>query len=105
MRVETGTELSPVAHAEFQAALYSARKYLEMRHGGSERLTITGALSCAGCGQVFAAHEDGSVPATELSARLLGHACNGGSQAAGPAAAIVPSRRSGESQDPAPQSG
>ncbi len=75
-RVELGVELSPVAHAEFQAALFSARKYMEMRHGGSERLVVTGALSCAGCGKVFAAPENGNVQATELSGRLLGHVCS-----------------------------
>lgn len=74
-RVELGTELSPVAHAEFQAALFSARKYMEMRHGGYERLVLTGEVSCANCGYVFAAKEDENVPATELSSRLLGHVC------------------------------
>ena len=34
-RMELGVELSPVAHAELQAALFSARKYLELRHAGS----------------------------------------------------------------------
>jgi hypothetical protein len=74
-RVELGVELSPVVHAEFQAALFSARKYLEMRHGGSERVVVTGDLSCAACGQVLAAPDNGQLTATEVSARLLGHVC------------------------------
>jgi hypothetical protein len=74
-RVELGIELSPVARAEFQAALFGARKYLEMRHGVSERVTAAGPLSCAGCGRVFATPEDDELQATELSARLLGHVC------------------------------
>jgi hypothetical protein len=76
-RVELGTELSPMAHAEFQAALFSAQKYLEMRYSGSERLVLTGEVSCAKCGYVFAAKEDENVPATELSSRLLAHICSG----------------------------
>ena len=75
-RVELGVELSPVAHAEFQAALFSARKYLEMRHGGSERVVSTGSLSCSKCGQVLAAPEEADLLATELSGRLLGHVCD-----------------------------
>ncbi len=74
-RVELGVELSPVAQAEFQAALFSARKYMELRHGGSERVEAAGPLSCAGCGQVFASSDSQAMPATELSARLLGHVC------------------------------
>ena len=74
-RVELGVELSAVAKAEFQAALFGARKYLEMRHGGSERVVAAGPLSCAGCGRVFATPEDDALPATELSGRLLGHVC------------------------------
>jgi hypothetical protein len=74
-RVELGVELSPVAQAEFQAALFSARKYMEMRHGGSERIVAAGPLSCAGCGHVFASPDSQALPATELSARLLGHVC------------------------------
>lgn len=81
-RVELGTELSAVAHAEFQAALFSARKYMEMRHAGYERLVLTGELSCARCGYVFAAKEDENVPATELSSRLLGHVCSDALQGA-----------------------
>jgi hypothetical protein len=83
-RVELGTELSPVAHAEFQAALFSARKYMEMRHGGYERLVLTGEVSCAKCGHVFAAKEDENVPATELSSRLLAHVCSAALQLSGP---------------------
>jgi hypothetical protein len=74
-RVELGVELSPVAQAEFQAALYSARKYMDLRHGGSERVVAAGALSCASCGHVFAGPDDQGLPATELTARLLGHVC------------------------------
>jgi hypothetical protein len=81
-RVELGTELSPVAHAEFQAALFSARKYMEMRHGGYERLVLTGEVTCARCGHVFAAKEDENVPATELSSRLLAHVCSDALQGA-----------------------
>jgi hypothetical protein len=74
-RIELGVDMSPVAHAEFQAALYSARKYLEARFGGCERVVTEGQLSCAQCGHVFAASAEGHVLATELSARLLGHVC------------------------------
>jgi len=74
-RVELGIELSPVAHAEYQAALFSARKYMEMRHGESQHVVATGPLSCAGCGYVFASSDSQGLRATELSARLLGHAC------------------------------
>jgi hypothetical protein len=76
-RLELGTELSPVAHAEFQAALFSARKYMEMRHGGSELVRADGPLACAECGHVFVATTDGEIRATELSGRLLGHVCSG----------------------------
>ncbi len=74
-RMELGVDLSPIAHAEFQAALFSSRKYMEMRHGGSEGVTMTGTLSCAKCGHVFATPAEDDVRATELSARLLGHVC------------------------------
>jgi hypothetical protein len=74
-RVELGVELSPVAQAEFQAALFSARKYMDLRHGGSEQVLTDGVMSCAGCGEVFASPEDRALPATEVSARLLGHVC------------------------------
>lgn len=80
-RLELGVELSAVAHAEFQAALFSARKYMDMRHGESAHVVAAGPLSCAGCGHVFAAPEDESVRATELSARLLGHVCDATRQA------------------------
>jgi hypothetical protein len=74
-RLELGVELSPVAQAEFQAALFSARKYMDLRHGGSEQVLTDGVLSCAGCGEVFASPKDQALPATEVSARLLGHVC------------------------------
>jgi hypothetical protein len=77
-RIELGVELSPVAHAEFQAALFSARQYLSMRHGESGRTALTGVLSCQRCGRVFATQDD-ALPATELSARLVGHVCPQGS--------------------------
>jgi hypothetical protein len=76
-RVELGTEFSPVAHAEFQAALFSARKYMEMRHGGSEHVRADGRLTCAACDHVFVTGADGEIRATELSGRLLGHVCHG----------------------------
>ena len=79
-RVELGVTLSPLAKAEFQAALFGARKYLEMRHGRFELVVVTGALSCAGCGRVFATPEDHELQATELSARLLGHVCTNSRQ-------------------------
>jgi len=97
-RVELGTELSPVAHAEYQAALFSARKYLESPHGGSERLVVTGALSCAGCGYVFAEPHDSDVPAAELSSRLLGHVCSAAAENGRPAAADRRQPRSQESR-------
>ena len=74
-RVELGVELSPVAQAEFQAALFSARKYIDLKAGGSERVRIAGALSCTRCDHVFASPEVPTMPATELSGRLLGHVC------------------------------
>jgi hypothetical protein len=46
-RMELGVDLTPVAHAEFQAALFSSRKYMEMRHGGSEVVAMTGKISHA----------------------------------------------------------
>ena len=75
-RMELGVELSPVAHAEFQAALFSARKYLEMRHVGSGEIAVSGTVSCARCAHVFTTSEGENLTATELSARLLGHACH-----------------------------
>jgi hypothetical protein len=75
-RMELGVELSSLAHAEFQAALFSARKYMEMRHGESESLVLTGTLSCAKCGRQLASPADAHIKATELSARLLGHVCH-----------------------------
>jgi hypothetical protein len=77
-RLELGVELSPVAHAEFQAALFSARKYLEMRHVGSGEVAVGGPVTCARCGHVFAAPDGQHLTATELSARLLGHTCGHG---------------------------
>jgi hypothetical protein len=74
-RMELGVELSPVSHAEFQAALFSSRKYMEMRRGGSEPLTLSGAVSCAKCGHVLATPADENIKATELAARLLAHVC------------------------------
>ena len=74
-RMELGIDLSPVAHAEFQAALFSARKYMEMRHGGSALVIAAGTLRCAGCGQQFIEAGHADTKATELSARLLGHVC------------------------------
>jgi len=74
-RVELGVELTPVAHAEFQAALFSARRYMEMRHGGAEYVTVAGDVSCSACGHVLATPEDKGLRATEMSARLLGHVC------------------------------
>jgi hypothetical protein len=77
-RMELGVDLSPVAHAEFQAALFSARKYLEMRHGGSPvKVVAAGALACGSCGQVFISPDEGATDVTELSGRLLGHVCGG----------------------------
>jgi hypothetical protein len=75
-RMELGVELTPVSHAEYQAALFSARKYLELRHGGSEPVVAEGPLSCRACGQVFISPDDGPVSGTELSVRLLGHVCS-----------------------------
>lgn len=75
-RMELGVELSPVAHAEFQAALFSARKYLEMRHAGTAEVAVSGTVSCARCGHVFATAESGTPSSSELSARLLGHSCD-----------------------------
>lgn len=77
-RMELGVELSPLAHAEFQAALFSARKYLEMRHIGSGEIAVAGDVTCARCGHVFTTAQAEHLTATELSARLLGHACHRG---------------------------
>src|SRR5580658_2335288 len=65
-RLELGVELSPVAQAEFQAALFSARKYLELRHAGSEAAIAAGDLTCKACGQVFIGPSDGEMSGTEL---------------------------------------
>jgi hypothetical protein len=73
--MELGIELSPVSNAEFQAALFSARKYMEMRHGGSGRIIPSVALTCEKCGHVFTDKDEHGLTGTELSARLLGHAC------------------------------
>ena len=72
-RAEMGIDLSPVAHAEFQAALFSARKYMELQHGGSEPVEAAGCLSCAKCGHVFVAKGEKDLLARDLSARLLSH--------------------------------
>ena len=80
-RLELGVELSPVAHAEYQATLFSARKYLELRHGEGGRVTVAGRLSCTACGQPFAEEDEAELSVAELSARLLGHVCKGSSQA------------------------
>jgi hypothetical protein len=82
-RMEVGVDLSPVAHAEFQAALFSSRRYMEMRHGGSEPVMMTGKLSCAKCGHEFATPAEENIWATELSARLLGHVCGKASHGQG----------------------
>jgi hypothetical protein len=74
-RMELGVELSPVAHAEFQAALFSSRKYMEMRYGGSESVVTTGKITCESCGQVFVTPDEHDIRATELAGRLLGHVC------------------------------
>ena len=74
-RVEAEVELSAVAHAEFQAALVSAREYMEMRHGGDEWIAAAGPLSCASCGHVFITKGDQNMPATVLSGELLAHVC------------------------------
>lgn len=74
-RMELGVDLTRSSNAEFQAALFSSRKYMEMRHGGSETVTLTGALACARCGHVFATPAEVNIKATELSGRLLGHVC------------------------------
>jgi hypothetical protein len=76
-RMELGIDLTPVAHAEFQAALFSARKYMEMRHGGSEMIVSAGTLSCQTCGEEFIKAAGTQMKATELSYRLLGHVCPG----------------------------
>jgi hypothetical protein len=74
-RMELGVELSPVAHAEFQAALFSSRKYMEMRHGACESVVTTGKLSCESCGKPLLTPDE-RVRATELAGRLLGHVCD-----------------------------
>jgi hypothetical protein len=74
-RMELGIELSPVSNAEFQAALFSARKYLEMRHGGSAPIVCSGTVTCDKCGHVFTEKGEPGLTGTELSARLLGHVC------------------------------
>jgi len=76
VRAEQELELSKVATAEFQAALVSAREYLEIRRGGDEWIIAAGPLSCANCGWVFITKGDQDVPATELSGRLMSHVCD-----------------------------
>jgi hypothetical protein len=66
-----------MSKAEFQAALFSARRYMEMREGGDEWVVAAGPLSCATCGHVFIAKGDENVPAADLSGRLLAHVCGG----------------------------
>jgi hypothetical protein len=75
-RSEQDTELSAVARSELQAALLSAREYLQLREGGDEWITAAGALSCVNCGHVFVTKGDQNVAATELSGRLLAHVCD-----------------------------
>ena len=77
VRAEQELELSAVATAEFQAALVSAREYLEIRRGGDEWIIAAGALSCANCGRVFITKGDKNMPATELSGQLMSHVCDG----------------------------
>jgi hypothetical protein len=75
-RAELGVELSSVAHAEFQAALYAARRYLATLHeGGAEPVVAVGALSCSRCGHVFMTSGDIRVLGLDLAQRLLGHVC------------------------------
>ena len=75
-RVEMAIDLSPVAHAEFQAALFSARQYVELQEGGSERVVAAGPLSCARCGHEFISPGDDGVRAEELGSMLLDHVCD-----------------------------
>lgn len=75
MRSEQETELSAVAKSELQAALVSAREYLQIREGGDEWMVAAGALSCANCGHVFITKGDQNLAATELSGQLLAHVC------------------------------
>jgi len=75
-RSEQEIELSALSKSEFQAALVSARQYLEMRRGGDEWVVAAGALSCATCGHVFITKADANVPAAELSGQLMAHVCN-----------------------------
>jgi hypothetical protein len=74
-RAENEIELSAMSKAEFQAALFSARRYMELREGGDEWIVAAGPLSCASCGHVFVTKGDENVPAAELSGRLLAHVC------------------------------
>ena len=76
VRAEQELELSAVATAELQAALVSAREYLQIRRGGDEWIIAAGALSCANCGHVFITKGDQNVPATELSGQLMAHVCD-----------------------------
>lgn len=75
-RSEQETELSAVAKSELQAALVSAREYLQIREGGDEWIVAAGALSCANCGHVFITKGDQNLAATELSGQLLAHVCD-----------------------------
>jgi hypothetical protein len=79
-RSENEIELSAMSKAEFQAALFSARRYMEMREGGDEWIVAAGPLSCASCGHVFVTKGDENVPAAELSGRLLAHVCPTGNE-------------------------
>lgn len=74
-RLELGVELMPVAHSEFQAALYSARKYRDLRDRESHHVIVSGSLACANCGHVFATAGNEPPGAADLSARILGHVC------------------------------
>ena len=79
-RMELGIELSPVAHAEFQAALYTARKYRELREGPSHHVIVAGPIACSDCGHVFATGGDEPLGPAELSGRILSHVCPAGEQ-------------------------
>lgn len=84
-RLELGVELSPVAHAEFQAALFSARRYLESHYGGDEPVVAAGPLTCGTCGHVFISQGDDSMTAAQLAGLLAGHVCGEDEQHQGPA--------------------
>lgn len=95
-RSEMAVELSSVARAEFQAALFSARKYLELQPGGSEMVEATGAVCCVQCGYLFISPTDTNMQATELGARLTDHVCADTDQAdTGPAVRRAGDHRQG----------